>query len=940
MRSEKYKSGYFRIRKVHSGVADTWDESLYDAEPEELPVPSRLLYNSPQTSPTIRPQSPWLRIPISSFGSSDRLLLQPRYFFFYCFVHYTTHQWRGYRGFEYRSLFDPLEWLSAAAPPSHWTESMSTADTQPSVSQRASRSRRWHRGGPSRRHNADARQIETTGGVALDGQIATGDNGISQAESQSAEVNHTSSISDALTGRSTGNAESGFDHARTIGRQSNRQSNNSQRREERPDGPEARERSPRNVTSRAQPARGGRAGGRRFDGHLTSPSSESRPSQTAAATSTLHADAPEFRPTRTQSNASIDARHIGPSSAAKGFVTRSTRGRRSSKSSAPDVSTRIHEDIAHGVYECAICTNEVGTYARIWSCRTCWTVFHLSCIKKWSKNGALTSSPETEGRGLPPPRNWRCPGCNLPQDVLPSDYSCWCGKDIDPRSLPGLPPHSCGQTCGRPRIAPKKCPHPCELLCHAGPCPPCNRMGPNEPCYCGKETLTKRCVDTDYDHGWSCGTICDDLMPCAEHKCLRTCHDGLCGICDVSVDARCYCGKIEKLVPCHQRGQERISKERVDGKVESWIGSFTCYDICGRYFDCGKHRCQQDCHAQKADVTHCPRSPELVVNCPCGKTRIADIQDTPRRSCEDPIPNCKEKCLKKLVCGHECTRTCHVGDCMPCLQSLPISCRCGRTESRTVCHQGITEPPQCRRLCKATLNCGRHECAERCCPGERMAMERQATKRKQRPLDAAPPPPMEEIFEAEHICTRVCGRKLKCGNHYCTELCHKGACKSCREAIFDEVSCQCGRTVLEPPLPCGTQSPTCRFDCERPKNCGHPQLSHNCHGDDEPCPKCPFLTERVCMCRRRPLKISSAGVPTSAVARFVGRCSVAALILAGKHVTEMENVKMQEDLANSRAASLGRPVGMLVMSLATLHMRARKNDHASIRSSSPVPANI
>ncbi|KAG8525249.1 uncharacterized protein KY384_008893 [Bacidia gigantensis] len=131
-------------------------------------------------------------------------------------------------------------------------------------------------------------------------------------------------------------------------------------------------------------------------------------------------------------------------------------------------------------------------------------------------------------------------------------------------------------------------------------------------------------------------------------------------------------------------------------------------------------------------------------------------------------------------------------------------------------------------------------------------MERQATKKKLKSLNAFQM--MDDGIEAEHICTRACGRLLKCGNHTCPELCHRGPCGSCREAIFDELACHCGKTVLQPPLPCGTASPPCRFECERPKHCSHPQVPHNCHGGDEKCPKCPFLSQKPCLCGKKVLK--------------------------------------------------------------------------------------
>lgn len=141
--------------------------------------------------------------------------------------------------------------------------------------------------------------------------------------------------------------------------------------------------------------------------------------------------------------------------------------------------------------------------------------------------------------------------------------------------------------------------------------------------------------------------------------------------------------------------------------------------------------------------------------------------------------------------------------------------------------------------------------SERCCPGEKKSSERQAAKRKHRALNAAP---NDENIEAEHICVRVCNRPLKCGNHFCLDLCHKGPCRSCLEAVFHEISCACGKTVLQPPQPCGVKPPDCRFDCTRQRTCGHPQVKHQCHEDTEACPKCPFLVEKSCICGKKTLK--------------------------------------------------------------------------------------
>ena len=588
---------------------------------------------------------------------------------------------------------------------------------------------------------------------------------------------------------------------------------------------------------------------RQFGGRLTA---ESEAQALPPGLSSLQADAPVFVPGLPH-QARVATKHPSPRNHVKGKAG----ARRASikKSQAQDIATRTHEDINNKAYECVICCDDITTHSEVWSCVKCWTVFHLGCIKKWAINeGSTLSQRPNQDDSMPPARQWRCPGCNLPKDSLPTTYFCWCGKDEAPRSISGIPPHSCGQTCARPRTLPKPCPHPCDLLCHAGPCPPCKQMGPVQSCFCGKKATSRRCVDTNYDSGWSCGEICGDLMPCGEHYCPRPCHEGLCGACETPVESRCYCGKSEQTLLCCNREEEKQSIRSDDPTRDPtvWSGAFECGNTCGRLFDCGLHKCQKQCHPQDLNTPPCPQSPALISSCPCGKTALDTLLTTPRASCQDPIPHCSQQCEKHLPCGHQCPRICHSDPCSPCLLTMEIACQCGRTKSTTLCHQGFEEPPQCMRTCRANLNCGRHLCGERCCTGERKAAERQATKRKLKPLGASRL--LDEGVEPEHICTRVCGRMLTCGNHTCPELCHKGACHSCREAIFEEVSCSCGRTVLQPPLPCGSSTPACRFECERPKACGHPRVPHNCHKDSEQCPKCPFLREKICLCGKKTLR--------------------------------------------------------------------------------------
>jgi len=576
---------------------------------------------------------------------------------------------------------------------------------------------------------------------------------------------------------------------------------------------------------------------RSFGGHLTSDAGSG-----AGDNDSLNVDAEEFVPGQA-------VKANGKKAPAK---PKATPTRRMSRSTAPDLPTRIHEDITNGHYECVICTNEVLPNSRIWSCTICWTVTHGACVGKWYTNQTSQAKPNED-------KSWRCPGCNSAMGATePAKYHCWCGKEPNPRSIPGLSPHSCGQTCAKPRGT---CPHPCPLECHAGPCPPCLMMGPQQSCFCGRNTSTKRCGETDYINGWSCHELCGDLLPCGEHECRNECHSGLCGSCQVPVISLCYCGRVAKDLPCDERGDKEVSynygqvKEAdaidPDGFLpeSAFWGSFDCQAICDRPFSCEKHKCQKLCHPQDQDQARCPFSPDVVTHCPCGKTPLGEILDNPRSSCEDPIPKCNKTCGHLLSCGHECDRACHEGDCPPCLQRMDITCRCGRTTTGSLCHQGNICMPECMRICRAQLNCGRHEHGERCCPSEKRAMERVAAKRKNKSTATA-----NEEVEAEHICIRVCGRELKCGSHRCQQMCHRGPCPSCPEAVFDEISCHCGQTVLFPPQPCGTRPPECRYDCTRSRPCGHPQVSHNCHTDDKDCPQCPFLMEKRCICGKQTLK--------------------------------------------------------------------------------------
>lgn len=567
----------------------------------------------------------------------------------------------------------------------------------------------------------------------------------------------------------------------------------------------------RGSSSRAGRGRGGRlapqnaqvAPRRAFGGRLTSDAQDATQPRETTTTSNvasegLSADAPVFVPGQP-----VQGRPQQPRPSRR---KQKTIAKSAAKSEAPDLTTRIHEDIDNGQYECTICSSEVLRKSVVWTCNLCWAVTHYDCTTKWFEY-SIKDNKEANDAVI----KWRCPGCNSKINEWPAPQRCWCGKAANPSSISGLPPHSCGETCLKPRPT---CPHPCGLQCHAGPCPPCTLMGPVITCFCGRNTEQKRCVERDNTDSFSCGEVCGDLLSCGEHECIQKCHPGVCKPCEAVVLSTCYCGKEQKELLCAQRddpvesfnyGQLQDPAGVHDAPTGSHFeGCYTCQDPCTRSYDCGLHKCEKRCHPQDRELAHCPLSPDVVTHCPCGKTPLGEILPEPRQSCSDQVPYCSKRCDKLLRCGHQCKDSCHAGACTPCFETTNVTCQCERTKASSIC-PGVPpseiEKPKCFRLCRALLNCGRHQCDEHCCPAERPAAKRNAeSKRRWYELSEGVPHEVPAA-ETEHFCMRTCNRLLKCGTHFCQQPCHKGPCLSCLEAVFDEISCACGRTTLYPPQP-------------------------------------------------------------------------------------------------------------------------------------------
>ncbi|XP_015583646.2 NF-X1-type zinc finger protein NFXL1 [Ricinus communis] len=485
----------------------------------------------------------------------------------------------------------------------------------------------------------------------------------------------------------------------------------------------------------------------------------------------------------------------------------------------PQLVQEIQDKLVKGIVECMICYDMVRRSASIWSCSSCYSIFHLNCIKKWARAPTSIDLSAEKNQGF----NWRCPGCQSVQLTSSKEirYACFCRKRIDPPSDLYLTPHSCGEPCGKPleRGIPglgesneDLCPHVCVLQCHPGPCPPCKAFAPPRVCPCGKKVITTRC--SDRRSVLTCGQRCDKLLQCSRHRCEKICHMGPCDPCQVLVNASCFCKKSVEVVLCGEMA--------IKGEVKAEDGVFSCNSICGKKLGCGNHLCGETCHP--GSCGDCYLTPDRVTSCYCGKTSL----EVERKCCLDPIPNCTQTCGKLLPCKiHHCKEVCHAGDCSPCLVLVTQRCRCGSTSRTVECFKTRVESEKftCDKPCGRKKNCGRHRCSERCCP-------------------LSNPNSLLSGDWDPHFCQMACGKKLRCGQHSCESLCHSGHCPACLETIFTDLSCACGRTSIPPPLPCGTPPPSCQLPCSVPQPCGH-SASHSCHFGD--CPPCSVPIAKECV---------------------------------------------------------------------------------------------
>ena len=279
---------------------------------------------------------------------------------------------------------------------------------------------------------------------------------------------------------------------------------------------------------------------------------------------------------------------------------------------ADDLTSRLIHDLRTSPYlDCTICYNSIRPHQPIWSCspgfpiaptegtqqtQYCWVTLHLKCVRSWASKSIADTRKAYEARGEDKPGEWSCIGCRARRTVEPSSYRyvrrllvlfgtesrssvrCFCGADVDPKPPKLATPHSCGNVCTRQRT----CGHSCPILCHPGPCPPC-QVTMQVPCHCGSKVLSYTCsnvspLNPSTARNISCGNTCDKKLSCGKHSCMSVCHPGPCTPCAERELVKCYCGKVEADVACNTGEPKACS---VDGE-EPWVGRFRCENPCER----------------------------------------------------------------------------------------------------------------------------------------------------------------------------------------------------------------------------------------------------------------------------------------------------------------------------------------------------------------------
>ena len=279
-----------------------------------------------------------------------------------------------------------------------------------------------------------------------------------------------------------------------------------------------------------------------------------------------------------------------------------------------------------------------------------------------------------------------------------------------------------------------------------------------------------------------------------------------------------------------------------------------------------------------------------------------------------PTGGCKEPCLFRLECGHQCAYTCHVDNsnhrAIRCTKVCGKICKNDLHRCKAICHSS-TCPPCKETVTKKVPNCGHmqympcsqdphsHKCKvpclrscsdghfcplkcfqchpEKCAPCNVQVVKtipqcghQQSMACHKNPSNQACLTKVEKIMPfcghrqemncsvmvTEHNCQEQCRRVYEC-NHQCPKLCYEPCDSECN-ALVTKVLPQCGHEVRIKCLHLPS-SFHCTKPCERALSCGH-QCRQKCGSecDSSKCEEvipyelpCGHTIDRDVLCKER-----------------------------------------------------------------------------------------
>ncbi|KAL5036409.1 hypothetical protein BDV3_005100 [Batrachochytrium dendrobatidis] len=225
--------------------------------------------------------------------------------------------------------------------------------------------------------------------------------------------------------------------------------------------------------------------------------------------------------------------------------------------------------------------------------------------------------------------------------------------------------------------------------------------------------------------------------------------------------------------------------------------------------------------------------------------------------------SCGQTCGKDRNCTHKCPVQCHPGPCPPCeLSAPPLSCYCGDGKLVVRCTElsSIDFQPSCGNTCSKKLRCGNHSCTMICHPPPcRPCLETISVSCFCGAEEHTIPCGDQEDG---YSCGKLCTHKYACDIHSCDRPCHEDKHEGTKICPLDPsivVRCPCGKFSIselspnEPRLTCDQPILTCQEFCDKKLACGH-TCESICHSGE--CSLCNRLVTIFCRCGKQEIKTS------------------------------------------------------------------------------------